>query len=119
MGNKIRHKKLESKKSEKEAAKFFKGRRQPASGALRVAALKGDVISKKFLIEDKVTAAQQYTVRLKMFNTHSNNAWKIKRYPVLRIKFKGGPVLYVLEESLMSCIRTKIEQQENEDSGLI
>jgi hypothetical protein len=92
-------KRARSKRSEKEAAQTLEGRVQPASGAIPVFNLKGDVKTKRFLIDDKTTHAGSFAVSLKLFRKLSNEAWKNKKRPAIRISFDNSAPLYVIEES--------------------
>lgn len=93
--------KQRSKASEKEAARFFKGKVQPASGALKCARLKADVKTDKFLIDDKISAQKGFRVTLKLWRKLSNEAWTINKRPLLRIHLEGATVLFVLDEQTL------------------
>src|SRR4051812_11470837 len=95
-------KKQRSKRSEKETAKFFKGRVQPASGAMRVAKLKGDVIAKNYLIDDKITISGAYTVNLKFWRKLNAEAMALDKHPVVRVEFEGRATVYVIDEQSMA-----------------
>lgn len=87
-----------SKRSEKRAAKFFQGRLQPASGALKSVFAKADVKSDKFLVDDKVTKNESYSLKIETWRKLSKEAWHNNRRPIIRIAFDSGPVLLVMDE---------------------
>jgi hypothetical protein len=94
-------KRQRSKISERELAKTIGGRVQIASGALPVAALKGDVKTKFFLLDDKTTVAKSYSLKLEDFRKIRKQAFDARRRPGMRVHFEndGQPVsLYVVEE---------------------
>lgn len=97
-------KKQRSLRSENELAKTFGGRRQPASGALPVASLKGDVKTKTFLFDDKVTGAKSFSVTIKDWNKLRKQAFQARRTPVLRVNFDDGPNLYVIDQRTFSLL---------------
>lgn len=76
----------------------MKGRVQPASGAINRFDLKGDVKSERFLIDDKTTHAGSFSVSLKLWRKLSNEAWKNRKRPAIRIEFSDGAPLYVVDE---------------------
>lgn len=80
---------------------MFQGRVQPASGALRPFHLKADVKSKHFLVDDKTTDADSFRLQMKLWRKLSNEAWSMKRRPVIRVEFISGPTLYVIDELTM------------------
>ena len=89
-----------SKISENQLASQYKGRRQPASGALPVASLKGDVITDTFLFDDKTTGRKSFSVNDAAFRKHVVDAFQAKRMPVMRIRFeKTNRALFVLDEA--------------------
>jgi len=94
-----------SLRSEKRAAKFFGGKVQPASGSINRFDLKGDVKSAEFLVEDKMTANQSYSIKVVTWRKLSNQAWRNNRKPCLRIEFADGPVLYVVDERTMDSLK--------------
>lgn len=93
--------KKKSQISEKQAAQIFKGRVQPASGAIDRFDLKADVISDKFLVDDKVTNGKSFTLSSKLWTTLCGQAWMNRRKPVIRINFIGGQTAYVIDETTM------------------
>lgn len=101
-------KKGQSKLSEKRAAKFFEGRTQPASGAINRFDLKADVVSKDFLIEDKMTSKKSYSFKVNDWRKLSNHAWKNKRMPCFRIEFVDGPTLLMLDEISFNKLVSKV-----------
>lgn len=93
-------KKQRSLRSEKELAKQVNGRRQPASGALPVAALKGDVKTADFLFDDKVTQAKSYAIKTSDWEKLRKQAFQARRKPVMRINFDEGPTLFIVSQEL-------------------
>lgn len=95
-----RNTRRQSEASEKRAAATHKGRVQPGSGALPVAAFKGDVITKDWLIEDKVTGKKSFSVTLAMWKKIRAQAFGAgKRKPLLRVSLdEGRTTLVVLNE---------------------
>lgn len=96
--------KARSRKSEARCARFVGGRTQPASGALPVAAFKGDVKSAKFLIDDKTTNRKSYSIAVKLWQKLVREAFINRRSPALRIEFTDGPTLYVVGEDIFKGI---------------
>ena len=88
-----------SLRSEKQIAAALGGRRQPASGALPVAGFKGDVITKLFLIDDKLTEKDSHSLKLSVLLKLRKEAAQARRVPVLALTFHGGRGrYYVLSE---------------------
>lgn len=87
-----------SKFSEKRAAQVFRGRLQPASGAINQFNLKADVKSDRFLVDDKTTIHASYSVTTKLWKKLHREAWMNRRRPAMRIEFADGTVLYVIDE---------------------
>ena len=93
LGNKAR-----SKISEKRAAEVFGGRLQPASGAINVASLKGDVKSRQFLVDDKTTKHGSYSISVALWRKLQKEAFMNRRQPAMRVEFTDGPTLYIFDE---------------------
>jgi hypothetical protein len=91
-------KKARSRLSERRAQAVFGGRIQPASGALPVAHLKGDILSDKFLVDDKTTGRDSFSMNVRLWRKLAKEAWIIQRRPAFRIEFDAGTVLYVMDE---------------------
>jgi hypothetical protein len=87
-----------SQKSEKELAKRLGGRVQPASGALPVKSLKGDVVTPDWLIDDKATLRTSYSIGLKAWRKIRKQAWAMKRMACIHVNFEEGASLYIIEE---------------------
>lgn len=88
-----------SKFSERRAAATLQGRVQPASGALPQTHLKGDVITSKFLVDDKTTESASFSVKTALWQKLSREAFMNKRRPMLRLEFRKEDVtLYVIDE---------------------
>lgn len=90
--------KQRSKLSEKRAARMLNGRVQPASGAMPHFKCKADVKSDRFLLDDKTTIHQSYSLNVKTWNKLNREAWMNDRRPMMRIELANGPVLYVIDE---------------------
>ena len=90
--------KQRSKISEARAAKIFGGKVQPASGAINRFDLKADVKSANFLVDDKVTDNMSYSLQLATWRKLSDEAWKNRRRPAMRINFTQGEPVYLLDE---------------------
>lgn len=90
-----------SKISEDELAAEFNGRRQPASGALPVAHLKGDVVTEHFLFDDKTTGAKSFSVTERVLEKLAVDARRAGKNPVVRVRFEGsGKSYFVISELL-------------------
>jgi len=77
-----------AKRSETQAAASDGGRRVPASGALR--GNKGDVRTLDYLIEDKFTDAESFTIKLSMLRKTVQEALQMHgRLPMWRITIRG------------------------------
>lgn len=111
---KLRHltKKERSKRSERELAKQFGGKVQPASGALPVASFKGDVVAGNILFDDKNTVRRSFSVSLAVLEKLRKQAFQCgHRVPVLTVKFDGGPRFYVLDEASFLKVREHLEKK--------
>ena len=91
-------KRARSQKSEKALALKHGGRVQPASGALPVKSLKGDVRLKHFLIDDKTTEAKSFSLKLEDWMKIRNQAYSMqRRHPVIHVNFEQtGTDVYVI-----------------------
>ena len=88
--------KEKSQKSEKKAAANFGGRVQIASGALRHA--KGDILTRDYLIEDKVTDRKSFPLTPALWNKIKLEAFNRQRAPMMRITIQGLTLCVVSEE---------------------
>lgn len=89
-----------SKLSEKKLAARFNGRVQPASGALPVAGLKGDVITTSFLFDDKTTLAKSFSVKREDMVKLARQAFGVRKLGVMRVCFEStGDEFFVLPTS--------------------
>jgi len=94
-------KRQRSKWSETELAREHGGRRQPASGALPVAGLKGDVITNQFLFDDKTTGAKSFSVTDATMQKLARDAFQARRLPVMRVRFEAtNHSVYVVDEQV-------------------
>lgn len=92
-------KKARSKASEKNLAQLLGGQVQIASGAIQCAALKGDVITKRFHIDDKTTGSASFAVSEKLFAKLELDSMRQRRSPAISINFEGtGRRLFVINE---------------------
>lgn len=89
-----------SKRSEKSLAKKLGGRVQPASGALPVASLKGDVVTDRFCVDDKTTLSASFSVKVADIRKIERQAFQMRRLPVMSVQFEnyGNTRVYVLTE---------------------
>ena len=78
---------LPFQKHEKALAIDLKGRRTPASGAIPVAALKGDVITEYCMVEAKCTEKQSYILRRIVLDKLLWQAMQAGKTPVFALKF--------------------------------
>lgn len=99
MGNKWR-----SKKSEKRCAVIFKGRVQPASGALPVASLKGDVITGNFLIDDKTTNGKSFSLNFALFIKLRREAFMNGKKPLFRIESQALNLIVIEQKDLLELL---------------
>ena len=88
--------KARSLKQERQVAKDFNGRVQPASGALKSVRLKADVKSRDFLVDCKVTKHGSYKLNLADWRKLSAEAWQNSREPAMCIEFGEGVSVVVL-----------------------
>lgn len=79
-----------SHKQEERVAKALKGRKQPASGALPVPGLKGDIREDRFLIEAKRTDAQSIRVKASWLVKIEAEAEAIGKFPALSLELGEG-----------------------------
>lgn len=87
-----------ARKSEEQLAKSTGGKRQPASGALP--GRKGDVRENGFLVDDKFTDAERFTITKEMWRKIEREASMTPPglRPRLRITMPGLPKLCVMLE---------------------
>jgi len=91
-----------SKRSEKLLAKAVGGRVQLASGALPIARFKGDVITPRFLLEDKTTRQRSFRITPELWNKIAKQAFCAgHREPVIHIRFEDADLeVYVVSKTL-------------------
>ena len=87
-----------ARRSEEQAAKQAGGKRQPGSGSRWFA--KGDVRANGFLIEDKYTDDESYSLTAKVWRKITAEALQTPPglLPSMRISMKGAPKLRVYRE---------------------
>ncbi len=83
-----------AQRSESEGAKSEGGKRVPRSGAGR---LKGDIRTSEFLIEDKFTDADSFTLKRSVLDKITREAFTSGRLPQMRVTMPGHK-LRVLRE---------------------
>jgi hypothetical protein len=89
-----------SRRSEDQAARSDGGRRQPASGALR--GQRGDVRTDEWLIEDKFTDAESFSIKLTMLKKTIHEALVTGgRLPMWRIVIQGHRFRLLREEDYL------------------
>lgn len=79
--------KPDGKRAEKIFARKRKLKTQPASGALKVPSLKGDVKSDDVLFDLKTTGKKQFTVTQAMMRKIEKEALGMDKMPCLAIRF--------------------------------
>lgn len=84
-------------KKEKSDGKAFGGRRNSGSGKNWYN--KGDVKTKIYLIEDKTTKHNSFSVTSKLWNKISREAVMSQRIPILSVKLGDGTEVVVLSLS--------------------
>lgn len=89
-----------SKLSEKKGARRLGGRVQPASGALPDAGLKGDITTKDFVVEDKITRHSSFRVTVDLLKKVRGEAVRAGKRPAMRVTLQEDNLtVYVLLES--------------------
>lgn len=83
-----------AQKRERSAAKELGGRSVIGSGALWFD--KGDIKTEKFLIEDKFTDSDSYSIKLSILNTIEKQASKVHKVPLLRFGFEKYQLNYIM-----------------------
>ena len=109
----MKTKKERSKKSEIELAESLEGRRQPASGALPVASLKGDVRSRFWLIDDKITSLKSFSIGVKTWRKIRKQAWQNHRRPAISVNFADEVRLFVIDEQAFHEYNNFLNSQES------
>jgi hypothetical protein len=85
-------------KKENKDAELFKGRRTPKSGGFW--AFAGDVVTKDFLIDSKVTDKKGFRITGNIWRKLFNEALKARRLPLLSILLRSeGFELVVLDKN--------------------
>ena len=101
--------KARAQRSERKVADLFKGRLQPASGALKSVHCKADVKSAHFLVDAKVTKHQTYTLRLQDWRKLRGEAFQNQRRPAMTVEFADGTLLVILAQDMLVRIQRAIE----------
>ena len=83
-----------AQKRERSAAKELGGRSVIGSGSLWFD--KGDIKTDKFLIEDKFTDSDSYTIKLSVLDIVEKQAFKVHKVPILRFGFEKYQANYVM-----------------------
>lgn len=94
---------------EKRYAKRIGGRLQPASGALRAVGLKGDIKTKLFLIDSKLTGKETYKLDANTLDKIRDEALSMGKIPALSVEV-GGEQYVVLRDKDFQAIRKEYEQ---------
>jgi Holliday junction resolvase len=102
-------------KSEKELAKSLKGRRQPASGSLPVKSLKGDVRTVHWLIDDKITAAKSFSLKLEDLRKIRKQAWNMHKRAAISVNFADEVRVFVISELDFTDLCTMLTAAHNAD----
>lgn len=97
-----------SAKSEKKAAQLFKGRVQIGSGAFKIA--KGDVLTDRFLIEDKITDKSSFSVNKAIWEGIRRNALKHRRQPMIRVTVEGKHTFCILEQDELLHLLSQVKE---------
>lgn len=83
---------------EKKDSKLFGGTRTPRSGGLWFA--KGDVKSDVYLIENKTSTKERFSITAKLWEKINNEALITKRIPIMSLEFGKEKVeLVVLDKN--------------------
>ena len=86
------------RKKEIKDAKDFKGRLTPKSGGY--SSFPGDVITKDFLIDSKLTEKKSFSITAKMWRKIYNEALKSRRLPCLSVSISSYDIeLVVLDKN--------------------
>lgn len=86
-----------SRRQEKKIASKIGGRTRPASGA--IPGMKGDVISKRCLVEAKRTDKTQITLKKAWLEKIRDEAFQARRMPVLAIQFRESENYILIREN--------------------
>lgn len=90
-----RDKKLRrSRHSEKSLALKIQGKVQPASGALPVAKFKGDVVNEFFMVDDKTTQAESFSVSQPLMRKTREDAFRLRRRGAICVHFESTGMRY-------------------------
>lgn len=104
-------KRQRSRISERELARKVGGRVQPASGALPVAGLKGDVVTEQMMFDDKTTLAKSFSVADDLMVKLDRDAFRARKMGVLRVHFeKTGRSVFVVSELTFNRILNELSQ---------
>lgn len=102
-----------SKIQERRVSKANQGKVQPNSGATMFA--KGDVVTKRFLIECKTRIGEQSSITLKKewFDKNQEEAFAMnKDYSAIAFSFGGKKNYYAIDEKLFQILRKTLEEDE-------
>lgn len=95
------HRASKSRRSERQAASSEGGKVQPASGALRRTRSKGDVVARGSLIEDKVTDAKSFTIKVSDLEKTNHEAFRQGLLPQWRVTLPGHKLRLLREEDYL------------------
>ena len=82
-------------KKEQADAKHFGGRRRPRSGGIWF--MPGDVVLKQFLIDDKTTKHNSYSISSKTWNKIKKEAILCNKMPALNVQLGDGTEFTVID----------------------
>lgn len=118
----MKNNKRRSRKRELQAAKDIGGYATIASGGLWFD--KGDIKNDKFLIEDKFTDADKYSIKLSILNKIEKEADKAQKIPIFRFGFENrkedyvvvDPNLLIEEKNIYDTAKLRITSAEGKKS---
>jgi hypothetical protein len=93
---------------EKKYAKRIGGQLQPASGALNCPRHKGDIKTKLFLIDSKLTGKKVYLLTADTLEKITREALAINKIPALSVEV-GGEQFVILRDQDFQAIREEYE----------
>lgn len=88
--------------SEKRAVLLYKGRQQIASGALHHS--KGDVLTGRFLIEDKITERRSFSVTEELLLKARKEAYQHRRTALFRVTVGKATYVTLHEEDFLALL---------------
>lgn len=94
----------QARRSEEQGAKAHKGKRQAASGGTR--GRKGDIRSRRFLIQDKTTGADSYRITADNWEAACHDALTSPPtlLPAFRVTIRGHTLLIARESDILALL---------------